>query len=76
MRYAETEIKSIAQLMKGTAVATKILEGVKIEVEKLKASGARAGVAMVLLSKNIATRQYFYAARRACVKAGVGVFEY
>ena len=34
--------------MKGTAVATKILEGVKIEVEKLKASGARAGVAMVL----------------------------
>lgn len=72
----EKEKKGTAQLMKGSAVAGKILDGIRSEVEKLEMCGARAGVAMVLLSKNPATCQYFYAAKRACVKAGVGAFEY
>ncbi len=61
----------MGQIIDGKALAAKIREEVRGEVEKLKSSGIVPGLAAVLVGDNPASKVYVRNKRKACEEAGI-----
>jgi len=64
----------MAQPMKGTELAAKIVLAVKEETERLAKLGIRAGLALVLVGEDKSSRLYHQAIQSAAARAGIDVF--
>ncbi len=66
-----------AQLIDGKAIAAKIRQSVKQEVDRLRETGARVpGLAVVLVGNDPASEVYVRNKRRACEEVGLHSFAY
>lgn len=63
-------------LMDGKRVASKILEGISNEIERLRLQGIQSSLALVIVGSNQASFQYFTAIRSACKKIGIVDYPY
>lgn len=58
-------------LMDGRHVSSKILEGIRNEIESLRVHGAQCSLALIIVGSSKASLQYFSAIRNACKKIGI-----
>ncbi len=66
----------MAQIIDGKAVSAKVKEGVRKEIEALKAKGIHAGLAVVIVGDNPASRVYVNNKKKACAEVGIESYEY
>lgn len=66
----------MAVIMDGRRLAEEIRENVRIEVERLRASGIEVGLGLMLVGDNPASKQYFMATLKACKGTGIVPHEF
>ncbi|MBI4823285.1 MAG: bifunctional 5,10-methylenetetrahydrofolate dehydrogenase/5,10-methenyltetrahydrofolate cyclohydrolase [Nitrospirae bacterium] len=59
------------ELMKGSVVASLIYKDIRSEIDRLKAHGISAGLAMVIVGSNTASEQYLLTTTSLCRKLGI-----
>lgn len=65
-----------AKILDGKAVATRIKNGLKVDVAALKARGVNPGLAVVIVGSNPASRIYVNMKKKACEETGIASFEF
>lgn len=63
-------------LMDGKKVSSKIFEGVRNEIERLKIHGIQSSLALIVVGGNQASLQYFSTIRNVCKKIGIVDYPY
>lgn len=76
MREKRGRLKTMAQIMDGHALAGKIKENVKEDIEKLKENGINVGLALLEVGDIPASRQYYLATLKACKGVGITSYQY
>ena len=66
----------MAQIIDGKKIAANVKAEVRAEVEKLKAKGAKPGLAVVLVGNNPASRVYVSNKEKDCAECGFASYEY
>ena len=66
----------MAQIIDGKKIAANVKAEVRAEVEKLKAGGAKPGLAVVLVGSNPASRVYVTNKEKDCAECGFASYEY
>ncbi len=66
----------MSTLIDGKAIAAKVREELKAEVDKLKAKGINPGLAVVLVGEDPASEVYVRNKGKACEKAGINSFQH
>ncbi len=66
----------MARIMDGHALAERIREKVREDIEKLRQYGLEVGLGLLLVGENPASIQYFHATEKACSKVGVTTYRY
>lgn len=66
----------MAQIIDGKQIAANVKAAVRAEVEKLKAEGAKPGLAVVLVGNNPASRVYVSNKEKDCAECGFASYEY
>ena len=66
----------MAQIIDGKKIAANVKAEVRAEVEKLKAAGAKPGLAVVLVGSNPASRVYVTNKEKDCAECGFASYEY
>ena len=66
----------MAQIIDGKKIAANVKAEVRAEVEKLKAAGAKPGLAVVLVGNNPASRVYVSNKEKDCAECGFKSYEY
>lgn len=67
---------SMAKILNGKEVSQRIKDELKIENEKLKAEGINAGLAVILVGDDPASRVYVNNKKKACAEIGIYSEEY
>ncbi len=65
-----------AELLSGKVVSAKIREELKIELINMKKDGIIAGLAVVIVGDDAASRVYVNAKKKACAEIGIESYEY
>lgn len=65
-----------AQILDGRAIAKKVREETKVQVEQLKQQGVQPGLAVVLVGENPASQIYVQNKTKACQEVGITVFDF
>lgn len=66
----------MATILDGKAVSAAVKQSVKEEVEALKKQGVSAGLAVIIVGENPASRTYVNNKKKACAEAGIVSEEY
>ncbi|MBQ8921514.1 MAG: bifunctional methylenetetrahydrofolate dehydrogenase/methenyltetrahydrofolate cyclohydrolase FolD [Oscillospiraceae bacterium] len=66
----------MAEIIDGKKIAANVKAEVRAEVEKLKAAGAKPGLAVVLVGNNPASRVYVSNKEKDCAECGFASYEY
>jgi methylenetetrahydrofolate dehydrogenase (NADP+)/methenyltetrahydrofolate cyclohydrolase len=66
----------MGQILDGKAIAAKVRNEAAEEVRKLVKEGVRPGLAVVLVGDNPASQVYVRGKTKACIEAGLAVFDY
>ncbi|MBQ1935853.1 MAG: bifunctional 5,10-methylene-tetrahydrofolate dehydrogenase/5,10-methylene-tetrahydrofolate cyclohydrolase, partial [Clostridia bacterium] len=65
-----------AQKLDGKALSQKLREQMRLEVEELKKTGKKPGLAVILVGDDPASRVYVNGKKKACEELGIRSFEY
>ena len=65
-----------AKIIDGKALAARVKESVKKEVEKLKGEGVSPGLAVILVGEDPASQIYVRSKHRSCEELGIKSFQY
>lgn len=66
----------MAKIIDGKALASRIREELRAEVDRLKASGINTGLAVVLVGSSPASKVYVSAKAKACGEVGINSFQH
>ncbi|NOY39080.1 MAG: bifunctional 5,10-methylenetetrahydrofolate dehydrogenase/5,10-methenyltetrahydrofolate cyclohydrolase [Nitrospirae bacterium] len=66
----------MAQIMDGRGLSEGIREKVKEDIAKLQQYGIAVGLGLLQIGENPASRQYFFATKKACSKVGISTYQF